>query len=162
MAENSKKNLVKLAIITIAALIFFLWLANLRSVFSEPVAQENILDNFNKELDKSLKQAVEILGEEDSKEDFVDDLLKKASSTKTTPSFNTEDSSNIIKEDLSEIIKAASSTLNNSPENGYQIPTPVKNTDKNCPEYINCMPSIGEARPCAIPPGCEGITLIAY
>lgn len=162
MAENNKKNLVKLVIIAIAALIFFLWLANLRSVFSEPVNQENILDNFNKELDKSLKQAAEILGEEGSKESFVDDLLEKASSTKATSSLDIEDVSNNIKEDLSEIIKTASSTLNNLPEDNYQIPTPVKNTNKNCPEYINCMPSIGEARPCVVPSGCEGITLIAY
>ncbi|MDD2354072.1 MAG: hypothetical protein PHH52_01325 [Patescibacteria group bacterium] len=32
----------------------------------------------------------------------------------------------------------------------------------NCPEWINCMPTVGEARPCQIPPGCEGITQIAY
>lgn len=31
-----------------------------------------------------------------------------------------------------------------------------------CPEWINCMPSIGEARSCVIPPGCEGITQIAW
>lgn len=162
MAENSKKNLVKLAIIAIAALIFFLWLANLRSVFSGSAAQENILDNFNKELDKSFKQAAEMLDEEGNKDDFVDDLLKKASSTKATSSLNIEDVSSDIKENLSEIIKTASSTLNNLPEDNYQIPTPVKNTNKNCPEYINCMPSIGEARPCVVPSGCEGITLIAY
>ncbi|HZJ41732.1 MAG TPA: hypothetical protein VFD51_01825 [Patescibacteria group bacterium] len=32
----------------------------------------------------------------------------------------------------------------------------------NCPEWINCMPTIGEARPCTVLPGCEGITKIAY
>ena len=32
----------------------------------------------------------------------------------------------------------------------------------NCPEWINCMPTIGEARSCVIPPGCEDITKIAY
>ncbi|MDI3496288.1 MAG: hypothetical protein PWQ35_309 [Patescibacteria group bacterium] len=32
----------------------------------------------------------------------------------------------------------------------------------NCPEWINCMPTVGEARPCQIPLGCEGITQIAY
>lgn len=31
-----------------------------------------------------------------------------------------------------------------------------------CPEYVNCMPTIGEARPCVIPPGCEEKTLIVY
>ena len=32
----------------------------------------------------------------------------------------------------------------------------------NCPEWINCMPTIGEARSCVIPLGCEDITKIAY
>jgi len=32
----------------------------------------------------------------------------------------------------------------------------------NCPEWVNCMPTIGEASPCVIPPGCEDITKIAY
>lgn len=31
-----------------------------------------------------------------------------------------------------------------------------------CPEYIDCMPTIGPAKPCQVPPGCEGITQIAY
>jgi len=34
--------------------------------------------------------------------------------------------------------------------------------NSQCPAYINCMPMIGEARPCVIPPGCENITQIAY
>jgi len=36
-------------------------------------------------------------------------------------------------------------------------------TPNNCPDYINCMPTIGgPARNCAIPPGCEGITQIVW
>jgi glutamine synthetase adenylyltransferase len=34
--------------------------------------------------------------------------------------------------------------------------------NNNCPEYINCMPTIGEQRPCQIPVGCESKTIIAY
>jgi hypothetical protein len=32
----------------------------------------------------------------------------------------------------------------------------------NCPAYIDCMPTVGAARPCIIPPGCESKTIIAY
>ncbi|MFA5754736.1 MAG: hypothetical protein WC905_05355, partial [Patescibacteria group bacterium] len=39
-------------------------------------------------------------------------------------------------------------------------PPDIKNA--NCPAYVNCMPTIGESRPCQIPAGCEGITKIAY
>lgn len=37
-----------------------------------------------------------------------------------------------------------------------------KANTSSCPEWINCMPTIGEARSCNIPPGCEGITQIAW
>lgn len=32
----------------------------------------------------------------------------------------------------------------------------------SCPEFIDCMPTIDEVKPCVIPPGCENITQIAY
>lgn len=33
----------------------------------------------------------------------------------------------------------------------------------NCPQYINCMPTIDVGRPsCQVPVGCENITVIAY
>lgn len=41
----------------------------------------------------------------------------------------------------------------------YDVPAP---SSIACPEYINCMPTIGEARPCTIPPGCEDRTIIVY
>jgi hypothetical protein len=50
-----------------------------------------------------------------------------------------------------------------TPPAGPAIPIGgAKDNNKNCPEYINCMPTIGVARPCQIPAGCEGITFIAY
>lgn len=56
-----------------------------------------------------------------------------------------EDTEKLLKDIMKESDKKATSTKTNS-----------------CPEWINCMPSIGEARSCTIPPGCEGITQIAY
>ncbi len=47
-------------------------------------------------------------------------------------------------------------------ENSTSSPTGMPEAPAYCPEYINCMPTIGEARPCVIPPGCEEKTLIAY
>ncbi|MBN2884553.1 hypothetical protein JXE04_01365 [Patescibacteria group bacterium] len=32
----------------------------------------------------------------------------------------------------------------------------------SCPAYIDCMPTIGQVKPCVIPTGCEAITQIAY
>jgi hypothetical protein len=33
---------------------------------------------------------------------------------------------------------------------------------KTCPQWINCMPGPDRTAPCLVPPGCEGITEIAY
>lgn len=39
----------------------------------------------------------------------------------------------------------------------------LKSQERACPEWINCMPTIGEeSSPCLVPPGCEDITQIAY
>ncbi len=40
--------------------------------------------------------------------------------------------------------------------------SPLINKKQNCPAYIDCMPTIGISRPCQIPVGCEGVTVIAY
>ena len=55
---------------------------------------------------------------------------------------------------------ATSSPANSSTSTSTPSSPILKNN--NCPAYINCMPTIGEARSCQVPPGCEGVTVIAY
>lgn len=64
-------------------------------------------------------------------------------------------SSSLIQSLIEETNKIASSSASST----VATSTPKNN---NCPAYINCMPTIGEPRPCQIPAGCEGITQIAY
>lgn len=152
----TKKNIVKILLILFLATIFFLWLANLKNVFkNDSKTMDNTWKSINNDLDKTLKQIEDDFANQTKTEnkEFVTDLLTKTASTadinlekKATTTIKEE-----IREDLENIIKA-STTVN----------AVTASSTKNCPPYINCMPSIGESRPCVIPVGCEGITQIAY
>ncbi len=141
---NYKKSLVlKFSIIIIIAVIFFLWLANLRNVLESNQRNNNqVWQKITEDIDKSLNRLDEISNDLASTSDsnkFVSELVNRASSTVATSTVKIE-----LKEELSDLIKKATTTKS------------------NCPEYINCMPLIGEARPCTVPVGCEDITQIAY
>lgn len=149
-----KALLLKIGIIVIIAVIFFLWLASLKKVFETKQNQtDDTFKKISEDIDKSLKEAEDRfnVASSSANNSFVKDLLDKASSTagsvSTTPTTTvTATTSKEIKEELSDLIKKATTT----------------NKGAGCPAYINCMPTIGEARPCVIPAGCEDITQIAY
>lgn len=62
-----------------------------------------------------------------------------------------------FKDDAGELLD----DLMNNVKEKVSTTSEIKNS--NCPEWINCMPtSDGGARSCQVPPGCEGITQIAY
>lgn len=149
--EGSKKLLLfKVAMIAIIAIIFFLWLANLKGVFeSQKINTDKTWQKISSDMEKSLNRldsiSTNLSASSTQDKAFVEDLLNKASSTATSTASATSTSTEIKKE-LIDLIKTAT--------------TSPKRT--NCPEYINCMPSIGQARPCVIPPGCEKITQIVY
>lgn len=148
--QNYKKTLLfKLGIIIIIAVIFFLWLASLRSVLKNNQDSNNeTWRKINQDVNNSLNDLDKIvnnLSTSTSEDLFVERLLDGASSTATT-TISTTTATTLVKEELSDLIKMATSTVK----------------DSACPPYINCMPTIGEARPCVIPVGCENITQIAY
>lgn len=143
--------LVKIIFVAIVVVVLFLWLANLRGVFeSQRLNSDKTWEKVNADINKSFEEADKrfslIADSADKAADnaLVQDLLDKASSTAVSKTSTTTITLELTKE-LLELTKASS--------------TPK---EKACPEYINCMPSIGGARPCIIPPGCEKITQIAY
>lgn len=146
--QNYRKALLfKISIVFIVIVIFFLWSANLKNVFkSQEMQSANTFEKIKQDIDKSFQEADENFRKMASSTSaaLVEELINKASSTATSSNSTTTAKIEIRKE-LSDLIKATA--------------TP---RDSSCPPYINCMPSIGEARPCIVPPGCEGITQIAY
>jgi Tfp pilus assembly protein PilX len=157
--DDKKFLIAKILIATIVLLILFLWLANLRGVFeSQKESNSDIWKKISQNMDKSLKDAEDQfnkaadLTSSSTNKIFVEELLSKASSTATSSGFvATSTISTTTRAELEkELINLIKPIASSSPKR------------VSCPEYINCMPTIGETKPCVIPAGCEKITQIAY
>lgn len=153
-SERRKKILVmQIGATILAVFILVVWIFNLQNVWrvDKELAADNdsaqwlkIKDDLNKTLSNVQSQMKEISRARKEQEDvknrnFLSDLVDETKKlAPTTVSTSTP---------------IATSTATS---------TAPKSLRSGCPEWINCMPSIGEARPCQIPVGCEGITQIAY
>lgn len=155
--ERRKKILMmRIGVITIIAIIFFLWAYNLKNIWRPIISDNSGANSGNSELSKFKSdinnQMTEInrrlsaisQSKQEAKnqagEELLNNLLRETDKISTSTSTSTATST------------ATSTSTSTSPG--------LKNT--GCPAYINCMPTIGAARPCKIPAGCEGITVIAY
>lgn len=153
--EARKSLFLKIGVFSIFALVFVLWLLNLKGIFST-IPRDTSLSKIGAEIEKKTKADEDRLGlnqpDATSRQEFVDKLLDKteqAISSSTATSSATSTAILEIKKELLDLTKNTSTTTVDSSKTG-------------CPPYINCMPTIGEARPCVVPPGCENITIIAY
>lgn len=146
--DKKKSSLpIKIIVISLGLLVFIIWFFNLKNVWlvSKPVNNEefaSLKNNFSQTMselkDKLNQTKIDNAKQEKIKGDiFIKELIKEA-------------------ENL------ASSTKLESEKGSSTSPVQLKQENKNCPQYINCMPTIGEARNCAIPPGCEGSTTLLY
>lgn len=134
-SEREKKVLLmRMSVIAIIVLIFFLWAYNIKNLWKPIVFNNNESQNKTSELSQ-FKQDVDKQMTEINKK--LNDVVDKKQEAKN---------------------KAGDDLLNNIIKDAQQ----ATSSPISCPAYINCMPTIGEARPCQIPAGCEGITTIAY
>lgn len=156
--EEKKKFLMKVGIISLMALILIFWVLNIKNVFrhnAEMNAEnsneqwESIRANFDETVDKMNKSLSEI--------EATNDRLKAASSSLVNELILTASSSDMLID--SKLIPTSTEPIASSTPLSSSTPLEIK---KDCPPYIDCMPTIGEAKPCEIPVGCEGITQIAY
>lgn len=153
--EARKSLFLKIGVFSIFVLVFTLWLLNLKGVFST-IPSDTSLSKIGAEIEKKAKADEDRLGLNSpsaiSQQEFVDKLLDKTEQTissSTATSSATSTAILEIKKELLDLTKNISTTT-------------VDSDKKGCPPYINCMPTIGETRPCVVPPGCENITIIAY
>jgi len=144
--ENNKVLWTKIILILFVVVIFCLWLANLRNVFDN---QKPETDDTWKKINEAFQQIennsnlASSTASSTKENEFVENLLDKASSTASSTATASEEK---IKNRLDNIMETATTTVKKN----------------NCPPYINCQPTIGKARACTVPAGCEGITQIAY
>ena len=152
--EAKKSFVLKLGVSVIIAIVFFLWAANLKGVFKSKQVEPSdaTWQRVSEEMDRGMKDIEEKINDlqaSSTKENFIEDLIDKTDQIASS-SVSTSSAILDIKKELSDLTSSTSTSTT----------TPVKKT--GCPAFINCMPTIGEARPCVIPAGCEGITQIAY
>ncbi|MGE5425684.1 MAG: hypothetical protein ACM3PZ_01270 [Bacillota bacterium] len=154
--DKKKMMMVKAGVWVISIMIVLFWGVNLRNSFSASTpAEDNNLNSIEKEISQTVKE-IKDSNSQPEKGQGLDDQAAGLI--------------NGLKEDIENRQgTVASPTANNaassSPEISTSSPSSLPATStvrQNCPQYINCMPTFGEPRPCVIPPGCENYTQIAY
>jgi hypothetical protein len=153
--EKDRRHLImRIGVVSIMVLIMFFWVLNIKNVFNAQREEDvqnkeewtdikndlnNTLDKMNQGLDKINNANIVVV-------------------TTSSPEISSSTISTSTPATSSPIFSSSSSSLPVVPT----VPPVTKKTNSNCPSYINCMPTVGEARACQIPVGCEGITQIAY
>ncbi len=149
MSSHKKKTrFMQIAITIFAVVILFFWLSNIDNAFQKTKELSNNegrlkWQEFKADLDKTIESVNHHF--QAAKKENQEENIK-------------EDSDALIDDLITATEKLASSTITIPSDNPE---APIINN--NCPEWIDCMPTIdAKPRPCVIPPGCEGITQIAY
>ncbi len=151
MTTNQKEKalLLKILVLSFTVLIFLAWIFNMQSRLKN-IEDLTLVPKNNEfsEIKDNLDQVVEDLNtklknEKDALGQVVEDI--KEDDQKNNQEDNQKDDLN-----LPPLVE----------EEPLLKPEP---TLSSCPEYINCMPTVGgPARSCAIPPGCEEITQVVW
>lgn len=167
-AEAKKRLILKIGVIIFSIFILVFWAFNLTASFgrrskaddtnsASSTAWQDDLNQTIKEIKSGLKA-----NDADSNEgkaflkEMADNLEEKISTTtaSATPAFATGTAA---------IASSAPATMTPVILNKELEAKPsASSTAVSCPQFINCMPTIGASKPCVIPPGCENITQIAY
>jgi hypothetical protein len=166
--ERSKKIfLMKVGVTAIVIIIVAAWSINLKNVWltegrlaADP-SNDQAWSGLKTDLEKVLADTENNLAglqertkrDEADKSAFLDDVLAGAQKIAST----TDEASS------SPVFSATSSPVStSSPATTTPVNIPAVKPGSRCPEYIDCMPTVGAPRPCQVPAGCEGITTIAY
>lgn len=161
-SERQKKILLmKVCVVSVIILIIVLWIFNIKNVW-RPVNVNKSQDQtasleFTKFKDDINKQMTEI----NQRLSIISNQKQDSQNQAGNELLN-----NIIKDTEKASSTISTSTKTNVNSSSSSVPIVIPETPSlkknNCPPYINCMPSIGAARSCKIPAGCEGVTQIAY
>jgi cell division protein FtsB len=166
MTEEERRKklvLVKILVASLAVVIFLFWFLNLKNVLkmnnlqSKESSEAAKWAELKQEIGNSLNDVTKKLDDQEQQaqlKENVNGILNGVMEEAGKAASSSEATSSEADLNASSTIITDPGTASSSPE------SPNKNV--NCPSYIDCMPTIGEAKPCQIPAGCEGITQIAY
>jgi hypothetical protein len=157
-AEDKKYLILKVGVIVISLLIMILWLINLTFSFGSKniIGTDKQSDSWRQDLQKTIDSARE-------------GLDNKTIPTKEEKNFLDGMLTNIENKDRQAIASSSENAVAPKETESQKFLKDLKDrlpateiASSSCPAYIDCMPTIGQARPCVIPTGCEAITQIAY
>jgi len=166
MDEQAKKKIFLMRVIigSVAFIILILWVFNLKNVWTDSRNQNkssaqwlSLKQELGKTLDEAQAKMNKIEKDKTAAEKQVGDKFLTGLLEETAKNNSSAGSAG---ESTDAATSTSSVSATSTPETG-RTASSTKPT-VNCPEYIDCMPTIGAAKPCVVPPGCEGITLIAY
>ena len=151
--DLKKRRYLTIGVIIFSIIILVLWAANMRSSFIRSSEIDNKKPSIIKSFTADLKDAMDLSSQDHLTEDIGIDHLEpeaKLSLDKVDEDLTVETEKGIM-------------------DTGEQLIADLKirllkNDQKHCPEYINCMPKLGAetVADCIIPPGCEDLTQITY
>lgn len=160
--EAKKRLLLKVGVGIFSALIIGFWLLSLRLTADSKMAAEannSEMDAWQEEFGRTINAMRSGLETE----------TETASTTKTGKEFLSEMAENLEESEAATATGSKIMATNTvvsatiTPEQMIKrLEDRLPAANSACPEFIDCMPTIGEAKPCVIPPGCENITQIAY
>lgn len=154
--RQREKTIVKIGTAAVAILILSLWLVNLRNIRhlipeNQDEATAAQWEELRAEMDRSLQEMNRRIDEE------------RSASTEPVEAGPTAEERATVQDILSDTAALASSSRTVDLASTTATSTILEKDESGCPKWINCMPTIGNTpRSCAVPPGCEGITQIAY
>lgn len=163
--EQDKKILwLRIGVVILFVLILSLWALNMRNLWHSknelvPPTDNSTWENFRAEVEKSIEDMKAQIDRIPAADPDLEDISQPA---------DTNNNSELETGELFPQPTYGDPGSPSIPDMSPGIPAPVDNQKSYCPAWINCMPTVvgpGEvmdSRPCTIPPGCEGITQIAY
>lgn len=159
-SEEAKKLLIlKVGVLIFAIALISFWSLNLGSAFSARSVRNEQSSAWQEDLNKTIgaitSSTTAVAGSAEEKAflaEMVNNLTDREIATTSTAVATVT-------------VATPHETATLTPEQliknlEQRLPTVIASS--SCPEFIDCMPSVGEAKPCVIPAGCENITQIAY
>lgn len=152
--QNNKIMIMKISVLALMVVVLAAWGMNIRRVFlykdnadSGTKIWNNLKNNLYGSLDNIAKQS------EKAGNAISDKAIKEQSNILAAELIQA--TANVKEENNQEVTATTTEEATSSPVIGA-------GADQACPAYINCMPTIGQAPDCQIPPGCEDTTQLVY
>lgn len=149
--DFKKRRFLKIGVILFSVIIVTIWIVSLRFSFSDvSMEKESPLSLTENSVKEELQ---DIFSLKQKNLEAESEIAVKAEEKAFLQAMSVNISDKLKKDEANKIDDSKKMLL--------ELEEKLKN-EKNCPEYIDCMPSIGESVDCIIPEGCENITQIAY